>query len=345
MGRHVKRVRHRGRDFGVAAGRRQPDFGERRVIVRVNDVVDDPRVLRQLLRQWVEDRGGLVLLCEGLVGGRRCRVERQRIEDRRLGIVRVTYVDLLHGFLIGLGASLVVDLVRFLVECVHGRDVVPFAFRLRARSLCFFYCSRSVFQIRRGRRCPQGMVVGHSHSPVGHAARGITLGDFREGLCRLFVPERMQHRHRAVERLGLHRIARRWEIYISQFLRTASTALLVGIGWDDSQHRTQQCHAENDAGGFYDLSGPHDLLLSRTRRNLPGRANGMREGNPRLSISPPISPFFQGSLMRLTNDRFILFRCSGKDIGFLFVWLFPSCVSREGLPLMGGCRKKIFGNR
>ncbi len=72
--RHVQRVRHPGRDFAVALRRLQPARSERRVVVGVDDVMRDARMIRVLFEERLENGGGLKLIGEGEIGrGARCR--------------------------------------------------------------------------------------------------------------------------------------------------------------------------------------------------------------------------------------------------------------------------------
>src|SRR5207244_8237301 len=128
---HVKSVRYRRRNLGIASGCRQRQLGERWIVVGVDNVVDYPWMIRHLRSQLVEYCGGVELLREGLVGRRRRRDERERIEDGSLRIVGAALEDLLHRLLIGLGASPMVEFVWVFVEGLDGPNVIPFALGLR----------------------------------------------------------------------------------------------------------------------------------------------------------------------------------------------------------------------
>ena len=66
--RHVQRMRHVGRDLGVADRSVQPRRGELWRVVAVDQVMYDAGVVRLLLPDLVEDLGRLFLVGKGLVG-------------------------------------------------------------------------------------------------------------------------------------------------------------------------------------------------------------------------------------------------------------------------------------
>ncbi len=90
---HVLRMRRRGCDLRVATGGIEPERGELRRIVGVDDVVREPWVLREAAEQRIQDRRGLPLPGEGRVAGRCGRDERERVIDRHLGIGGKVAVD------------------------------------------------------------------------------------------------------------------------------------------------------------------------------------------------------------------------------------------------------------
>ena len=78
-----------GASDGVGARRRQRLVRQRRRVVGVDDVVRQAGMLRHLLEERLEDVGRLQILRVGLVGRRRGLRDRERVEDLRLGVVRV----------------------------------------------------------------------------------------------------------------------------------------------------------------------------------------------------------------------------------------------------------------
>ena len=66
--RHVQRVRRRRRDFRVTPRRLERAIGQRRKVVAVDDVVREAGMIRLASDQLFENRAGLELVGEGLVG-------------------------------------------------------------------------------------------------------------------------------------------------------------------------------------------------------------------------------------------------------------------------------------
>ena len=93
--RHVLGVRRGRRDLGVAVGGVEPLLRGRRVVVEVDQVMRDARMLRQPLGDRLQDCGALGLLGVGLVVQVGRGVERDGIGDLRLVVVRIFRRDLL----------------------------------------------------------------------------------------------------------------------------------------------------------------------------------------------------------------------------------------------------------
>jgi len=102
-------------------GRRYAHRRQRCEVVAVDQVVRNARMVRQFFHFFVQDSGGLELFRKALVGEIDRRVERQSVEDRRLPVLRVVLVQLLHCLLIKRGAGLVVDSVGFL-SSIRGKE-------------------------------------------------------------------------------------------------------------------------------------------------------------------------------------------------------------------------------
>ena len=64
------------RDLCIETSRGQPLFCQRYVVVAVNDVVGNARVMRLLLKNRLKDFSALPLVREGLIGLGGCDVER-----------------------------------------------------------------------------------------------------------------------------------------------------------------------------------------------------------------------------------------------------------------------------
>ncbi len=85
---HVQRVRRRGGELGVALRGREPALGQRRVVVGMDQIVHDARMVRLAHDLRLQDLGRRELLGVGLVGRQRGHVEREGIVDRGLAVVR-----------------------------------------------------------------------------------------------------------------------------------------------------------------------------------------------------------------------------------------------------------------
>ena len=213
VGRHVERVRRRWRDRGVPPRGGESLLGDRRVIVTVDEVVRDTRVLWLGGEDLLEDRRGLQLVGVRLVGRERRRVEGEGVEHRRLPVLRVARGELLHRLAVGERARPVVDLVGVLVEHLDRADVVALALRLGARRLGPLD-GRPPVGKRFGRRRPAERIAEQVHrdAPVRDAAGGIALRDGRERARGRREPERVKHGNRALEILLDRGAARRREM-------------------------------------------------------------------------------------------------------------------------------------
>ena len=77
-----------GRDLGVAPRRIEAFLGDRRIVVEVDQIVRDAGMLRLAFADRLQDRRALELVGIGLVGRRSRGVERERVVDLRLVVVR-----------------------------------------------------------------------------------------------------------------------------------------------------------------------------------------------------------------------------------------------------------------
>src|SRR6266446_3760851 len=87
---------------------------------------------------------GSFLIGKGLVRRYRSSEQRQRIEDRGLVVLRVSEIELLHGFLISERASSVIELLGIFIENLDRRDVILLSLRASSHEDCFLHCGRSV---------------------------------------------------------------------------------------------------------------------------------------------------------------------------------------------------------
>ena len=82
---HVLRVRRGWSDFGISPGRLETFLGERRIVVEMDEVMGDARMLRLALEDRLEDGCSFELVGIGLVIGRGRDVQRDGVAD--LGFV------------------------------------------------------------------------------------------------------------------------------------------------------------------------------------------------------------------------------------------------------------------
>src|SRR5216684_1455515 len=102
-------VRRRRGDLAVASRRPKPSVCQGRVVVVVDQVMRDAGVIRLRSEDRLEDLRGLPLVRVRLVGGRRGRVERESVEDGRLGVIGITLVNAAHGRLVAEGPTPMID--------------------------------------------------------------------------------------------------------------------------------------------------------------------------------------------------------------------------------------------
>ena len=172
----MQRVKCVWRNLVVELGRRHAHRRERREIIAVDQVVRDARMVRLLFRLLVQDPGCFELLREILVVEVDSSVEREGVEDCRLGVLRVVLVQALHRLLIALGAGLMVDLVVILVKDLDRREVFGLARRLGVRGLALLDRLPPGFEIggREGRHQRVGQFA-HRQTPIGDGAPRIFL--------------------------------------------------------------------------------------------------------------------------------------------------------------------------
>ena len=94
---HVQCMRSIRRNLGIAARRVDASLRNRRIIVKVDQVVNHAGMLRLAKIDLLENACALELICIGLVGQRRADIERKRVVDLRLVIVGVSQRESLHG--------------------------------------------------------------------------------------------------------------------------------------------------------------------------------------------------------------------------------------------------------
>ena len=122
-------MRSKGRDLRIAPRCVEALFRDRGIIVEMDAVVRDARVLRLALEYFFQDRRALELIGIGLVGRRSADVERKRIVYLRLVVVRIALGQLLHGLKIVLDTRAVVDLLMVGIHRGQRLEIVALALR------------------------------------------------------------------------------------------------------------------------------------------------------------------------------------------------------------------------
>lgn len=79
----MQRVRCRGRDVGIAPRRRQPLLGERRIIIAVDEVIDDAGMVGMPGEERLEDRRAGQSSCRSQAGSRPDRAPRRSASHPR----------------------------------------------------------------------------------------------------------------------------------------------------------------------------------------------------------------------------------------------------------------------
>jgi hypothetical protein len=206
----------------------------------------------------IENLRRLLLIGVRLVVRRGHAEERERVEDRRLAILRMIARHRLHRAGIRAHARRMIELVEAVVEGVDGVDERLLAIRLRADLLRFLRRFESGLQLGRRRRSPDRMEVRHGHAPPGHAARFVRRGRAAERLLRLGVPERMNEREAAVDFLLRRRVARRVDV---GFANVAEVVLVIGVVRVRIVRERDQRNGENERCE----QRAHDCLLAARR--------------------------------------------------------------------------------
>ena len=188
--RHVLGVRRGRRDLGVAVGGVEAFLRGRRIVVEVDQVVRDARMLRQPFGYRLQDCGALGLLRVGLVVQVRRRVERDGVGDLSLVVVRIFCRDLCLGVAQRAHALGVGDLVVIRVHHHQRVDVVAFALGLGADLLGLRDGGEAGREVR-----PRDCVVRIVHqrerdAPIRHGAGRVGLDRLLKDLLGVDVPDR-----------------------------------------------------------------------------------------------------------------------------------------------------------
>src|SRR5215212_3440650 len=114
------------------------------------------------------------------------------MENRSLVVTRTAFPNLGQSLLVGLRACCVINRLPILIEDSQSIHVVPLAFGspTGTQSAMDRFCA--LLQLVWGRRRPDRVIPGSSHTPISHAARGIRLPGFVERETGFFIRKRME---------------------------------------------------------------------------------------------------------------------------------------------------------
>ena len=214
MGGHVQRVARLGGHLRVGAGRGKGQPGMVRVVVVVDQVMEGSRMIRDSGQHLLQDGGGLfldlashqhvlVLIVAPLAEERRAARHRAHEREGEEGPhVRVVGIRLgepphLHGVrLIPRRA------VPASEQDLDRPQIALLAIGLRLRGARIRRRAQAEQDLARHLRVlvePEGLVVGHGFSPVGHGEVAIDALGLAEGLHGVLVLEIVEGGHSAEE--------------------------------------------------------------------------------------------------------------------------------------------------
>jgi hypothetical protein len=221
------------------------------MIVRVNEVVGQTRVVGLSGPQLFEDRRRFELLGVGLVGRQSRLIHGERIERGGLAIVRVRPVEALHRPLVGEHTRALIDR-SVVLELLRDRgEIVALA---RRRFPCRLpACDRRRAGLER-LGSPHGRErvspVGHRDAPIRDRAGRVPGEHILESLAGRRKRKRMQQRHRAIERGGHVRVAGRREVHPAQLLGRR----MFVLGFLPGDRRCREHGSENGNQGAHRAS-------------------------------------------------------------------------------------------
>src|ERR1700739_4660555 len=139
-----------------------------------------------------------------------------------------------------------IELVGILVKNLDGGDVVALSLRFGACRLRPFDRRPTLFQARRFRCFPDGMVVRHSEAPISHATGRIFFSDFGERPGGLLVSERMEDSYGAIKPRPYRGVTGNGEVHVAKLSRLTSRVLMLGnCRWHECQARASERGVQN----------------------------------------------------------------------------------------------------
>src|SRR5215510_9862337 len=173
MGGHMERVRRIRSDLGIGARRLEAQFGGRRIVQAVNEVVGHTWVVLMPRQQVVENLPTLFLPRIRLI--RRIKIanrdQLEGVENRSLVIIRMALADLGQCLLVSLYAASVIDRLPILIKHSQGIDVVALALGLCASGQSALYSLFALLQLIWRRRRPYRVIPSPGNTPVSYATR------------------------------------------------------------------------------------------------------------------------------------------------------------------------------
>ena len=189
-----------------------------RIVVEVDQVVRDARMLRQPLGDRLQDRGALALLGVGLVVQVGRGVERDGVGDLRLVVVRIFRRDLLLRVAERADALDVAELVVIGIHQHQRVDVVALALGLGADRLGLLDGREAGREVGPRDRVMRVVEQRERDAPLRHGAGRVGLQRLLEDLLRGEVPEGVLIAHPAVEAALRDLVARGLEMYAAELL-------------------------------------------------------------------------------------------------------------------------------
>jgi hypothetical protein len=114
--RHVQCVRETGSNLGIGPCGRHPLRREHRIVIGMDQVVRDSRMIRTRRKYRLEDGRRFSLIAIRLVFRRGRRHQRQCVEDRRFLILRISLMHSAHCISMRHGAGRVAALLPTIIE-------------------------------------------------------------------------------------------------------------------------------------------------------------------------------------------------------------------------------------
>src|SRR5258708_12005022 len=161
------------RNFGVTSRRHKRPPGQRRHIVRMDNVMCQSRMRRLLLEQFFKNRSCPEPPGVGFVRRILRSSDRQRVEDLRFMVFGIFRGYFPHGLAVGEQARSLRRTLEVAVQVADSLEISPFTLRLCAHNLPAFRalppCLQLAFVFRS--RCERITPVAKRDSPVRNATR------------------------------------------------------------------------------------------------------------------------------------------------------------------------------